>query len=74
MPKIVVFGTIFSLKIGVLLGEYFRDMIGKYHPSSHENVINFSLCWILLHVQHTVFKVMYHSHAMCHVTSAALIL
>ena len=33
-----------------------------------------ALCWILLHVQHTVFKVMYLSHAMCHVTSAALIL
>ena len=32
------------------------------------------LCWILSHVQHTVFKVMYLSHAMCHVTSAALIL
>ena len=26
---------------------------------------------ILFHVQHTVFKVMYLSQAMCHVTSAA---
>ena len=32
------------------------------------------ICWIPLHVQHTLFKVVYLSHAMCHVTSAALIL
>ena len=33
------------------------------------------LCWILLHVQHTVFKVMYLiSYTMCHITSASLIL
>ena len=42
-PKILFFGTIFSLKISVLLGKYFRKqtnskksvyMIGKYHPFS----------------------------------------
>ena len=42
-PKIKFFGTIFSLKIGVLLGKYFRKqtnskksvyMIAKCHPSS----------------------------------------
>ena len=64
---------------------YLQSLLSHWHPAKLMQLLlmdwnifsllcmKMALCWILLHVQHTVFKVMYRSHAMCHVTSAALI-